>query len=400
MFTKPLKELSFADIEAFCEKYAEGEGVEYKQEIPNNATIRKVLSAFANTSGGVLLLGIKADKSKTCNPTIEGVPTEPGIEERISDSAHNGIHPPIKPKVEVFPVPNKPGNVVVIVQVDKSQHAIHATEVNLKVYVRAGSTTQLAATDIVDYVSKGQDNSQEIYDRVVAPIEDRILSRWPAVNPSITVLARPILLGHPLIKPPEIYEYMRAQDRKPKTYILFDESNTDFGTQLVTGGVCYLGHRSNLWYQELNEYGIVCQADQLHKSQYEAFHEPEVNEENRYLDLGDLVRDITKLILVARDFYTKCEYLGEIQVAAQLRNVHSEKLMFGGELHYSSIQRRESHESVISSSTQCHAPDLIEFENSADVIVELMAQLVWGFNAYDDSCEGRVRNILERFSHE
>ena len=400
MFTRPLDELDFDDIEEFCQKYPEGESVEYKQELPNNAAIRRALSAFANTSGGTLLIGIKADKSSKFKPPIEGVPRQPGIEERIADCAYNGIHPPLTPKVIVLPVPNKPGNVVVVVQVDKSQHAIHAFEVNLKVYVRAGSTTQQAAIDIVDYVSKRQDNSQDIYDRVVTPIEERLLSRWPAVNPSISVLARPILLGSPLIKTSEIYNYMRAQDRKSRTYILFDEDNPDIGTHQVAGGVYFAGHKSNLWYQELNEYGIVYYANQLHKSRYEAFHGPEDNDENRYLGLRDLVREISILILIAKDYYTQCEYLGEIQVAAKLRNVRGEKLMFGGERHFSSIQKRESLEPEISASTECHALDLIEFEKSAGVIVELITQLAWGFNAYEDTCEGAVRDILARFPHE
>ena len=116
MFTK--KEIDFNDIEAFCREWAEGVRVEYKSEI---AHIPKIISSFANTQGGIFIIGVDADKE--CNKVIfpiQGTPNEGGIEERIVQSAITGIHPPVSPEVIIRDVPGKIGSVVVVVRVGES----------------------------------------------------------------------------------------------------------------------------------------------------------------------------------------------------------------------------------------------------------------------------------------
>lgn len=405
MFTKPLDQLKYADIKKFCQEHPEGESVEYTEVMPTGGkktkNIPKIVSAFANTSGGYLLIGVETDDNNKPIIPIEGVPKQPQIEERLRGSASEGIYPPVTLDVGIVDdIPNHPDNVVVVVHVKESQQSPHAIEKFTKVHIRIGSTTPLASIFRIEYMLKQRDKSRENGNEIENRIEKRVTSRWSLPNPNISVVARPVFPNRRLISPAQIYEYIMHEARNSRSYVLFNEGDSDYGTRQVTGGVCHIGGKSRLWYQEFNEYGIVYQANELHKSPYEAFHGPEDNEENRYLGLDDLVREISILILIAKDFYTKCEYLGEIEVVVHLRNVRGEKLMFDGDRHLSSIQRRESLEPEISASAECHAPDLIEFENSAEVIVELMAQLVWGFNAYDDSCEGRGRNILERFSRE
>ena len=56
MFTKPIDEITFEDVESFCEKWTEAERVEYKQEIKH---IPKIVSSFANTLGGIFIIGVK-----------------------------------------------------------------------------------------------------------------------------------------------------------------------------------------------------------------------------------------------------------------------------------------------------------------------------------------------------
>ena len=55
MFTKLANE-----IEAFCREWAEGVRVEYKSEI---AHIPKIISSFANTLGGIFIIGVETDET-------------------------------------------------------------------------------------------------------------------------------------------------------------------------------------------------------------------------------------------------------------------------------------------------------------------------------------------------
>ena len=122
LFTKPKNEITFADIEVFCREFGEGVRVEYKREIKH---IPKIVSSFANTHGGVFVIGAETDEQNKVKFPIQGISKKSGIEEQIQQSALTGIYPGVMPEIIVVDVPNS-SNLVIIVRVDKSIHAPHA----------------------------------------------------------------------------------------------------------------------------------------------------------------------------------------------------------------------------------------------------------------------------------
>ena len=414
MFTKPLDEIEFADIDEFCHRFPEGVRAEYKREV---TAIPKVVSSFANTLGGIFLIGVDTDDNNDVVFPIQGMANRRGIEEQISESAFSGIYPPVIAEVKVVRnVPTRPDNVVVVIRVSESLQAPHAIENSTRVYIRVGSTTQpfkgpqLADIDRIDYMLKRREKPLEISNRILDRIEERLDFRWTSLNPRLIAIARPIFPFRPLISASEIYEFMRAAASKRHSLILFNDTPNDFGTWQVPGGVCFVGAKpslqlpkgitfkevgASLRYREINEYGIVYHAEELHRASFEASHGPEDDEENRYLELNDVVGDIYQLIAVAKDFYRMCQYSGNIEISAQLRNVLDERIMFGREPHYSSIHRRQSLQPEISAHIQCCARDLLGFDKSSGFIVELVAKLLWGFNAIDNGWENIVRERID-----
>ena len=412
MFTKPLEEIEFADVEEFCRQCPEGERVEYTLEMPTGGERTKdipaIVSAFANTSGGILIIGVKTDENNNAILPVPGVPSQPQMEERISQSAYRSISPEVRPEVRIVPnVPNEPGNVVVVVRVEKSLRVPHAIDKSTKVYIRVGSTTLLASIDKIEQMWKRRETSSEtneesgeVRNRIFRQIQERIDSHWSTRRPHLTVTACPLALESPLIQTSELYTYMREQAYNPHSLILFNDTATDFGTRQVPGGVCFEGAKVNLLYREINEYGIVYHAEELHRSKYEAFHGPEDDEENQYLELNDFVGNIYKLIAVAKDFYKRCQFLGDIEVKARLQNVLGERVMFGREPHYSPILRRQSLQPEITARVECCARDLLEFDRASGFIVELVGKLLWGFNAIDDTWEDIVRERIDRWQNQ
>ena len=59
MFRTPLQDVDFQQVETFCCVWPEGVRVEYKQKITQ---IPKIVSSFANTMGGIWLIGVKTDR--------------------------------------------------------------------------------------------------------------------------------------------------------------------------------------------------------------------------------------------------------------------------------------------------------------------------------------------------
>ena len=81
MFTKPIDEITFEDVHSFCQEWTEGVRVEYKREITRS--IPKIVSSFANTHGGIFLIGVEADQANNRGTSIPGIPNRRGIEEQI-----------------------------------------------------------------------------------------------------------------------------------------------------------------------------------------------------------------------------------------------------------------------------------------------------------------------------
>ena len=66
MIPKPTNRIEYADLAALIGNVREGKTIEYKQELPARSgdekiKFLKVVSSFANTSGGDLIVGMMAD---------------------------------------------------------------------------------------------------------------------------------------------------------------------------------------------------------------------------------------------------------------------------------------------------------------------------------------------------
>ena len=149
--------------------------VEYKREFTN--TIPKIISSFANTQGGIFIIGVETDNNNKAIFPIEGIANEGGIEERIVQSALTGIYPAVMPEVIICDVPAETDKVVVVVRVEESQHAPHAIQNSTKMYVRKGSTTspyELAETDSIEHLLKRRDEPQRISQQTLDRIEERV----------------------------------------------------------------------------------------------------------------------------------------------------------------------------------------------------------------------------------
>jgi len=158
---KPLDSVTFADIEAFClQKLPEGPTLDYKVEIPND--LGKLVAAFANTLGGLIVLGVKAHKTNNepdWPPT--GMPKVIGIEERITSICQDTIYPPVRPEISpIIDNPDGSGKVLAIIRVIESREAPHA--VKGFVYERVGSQGRPYFFSQIDRIKHLLDRRQKI----------------------------------------------------------------------------------------------------------------------------------------------------------------------------------------------------------------------------------------------
>src|SRR6266852_2189707 len=83
LFSKPIADLKFEDVEEFCRRFHENARVEYKSTFDDSVKrkLPKVLSSFANSYGGILIIGVSASAGVPQEP-FEGIAfpeREPGL---------------------------------------------------------------------------------------------------------------------------------------------------------------------------------------------------------------------------------------------------------------------------------------------------------------------------------
>ncbi len=122
--------------------------VEFKQRFSTYKKIAKELIAFANTSGGYLILGVDNDKS------IYGIESEKSDYELIKETAEKYCEPPIDFKIHLFEIENKE---IMVVQIDESQNKPHRIQDYKKfldintaqVYLRVRDKSVLASKEMI-----------------------------------------------------------------------------------------------------------------------------------------------------------------------------------------------------------------------------------------------------------
>jgi ATP-dependent DNA helicase RecG len=81
----------------------EGKTLEYKRDLSSPESVLKCLVAFANTGGGIVVIGVE-DGSKN----VRGVPDVLAAEEKLANLVSDSIRPRLVPDIEVVPWRNLP----------------------------------------------------------------------------------------------------------------------------------------------------------------------------------------------------------------------------------------------------------------------------------------------------
>lgn len=151
IYTKPVLEISWDDITAFCQqRIPEGAYLDYKQDFP--AQLEKTMSAMANTFGGIILIGVEEDNEKKPVLPIMGIQLQRGLSERVTNIILSTITPPVFPEIQVCS-DQSGARAVVLVRIPQSHQAPHAISNNTRVYLRTGDVNNPEELATVDQVS-------------------------------------------------------------------------------------------------------------------------------------------------------------------------------------------------------------------------------------------------------
>ncbi|AHM58953.1 transcriptional regulator [Flammeovirgaceae bacterium 311] len=166
----------------------EGEQLDYKQRVTSFEKIAKTICAFANTKGGMLLIGIKDDH------TVTGV--DPEEEKYMLEQAASNYCEPAVP-LHYEEMEDEEGRTVLAVQIEESRQKPHSCRNNAglwQVYVRQKDKSLPAGKHMIRHLSSGT-HEQTLQPELALTKHEKSILQFVHVNEKITLQKLMILLN-------------------------------------------------------------------------------------------------------------------------------------------------------------------------------------------------------------
>jgi hypothetical protein len=368
LFTRPPR--TAEDIRSFCARFNEGLRVEYKANLDDavRRALPKVISSFANSHGGVVVLGVNAANGVPQEP-IEGF--EPPAREEIPLTIENiclqNLYPPVFPHITEVS-----GGVVgrkfFVLEVDESAEAPHAIENSTKVYVRTGNAAnpyERANVDTIIELLRRREDPTKRRRKLLESIHVEGI-HWLAPLMQVTIC--PVFPSVPLYAIEGCWEFLAtAQYRAIENHFFSLES-----LRRVENGVAAFvaaGDHRGAECGEVNCYGLISDTKQL------AIHNVlRGGLYLEYLDFGDVIHNWVKIYMCACAFYERVGFKGNVLVQIALKNMKTRVLPFMP-FQGRPLDDFRCFDNEISASHVLSAENLAP--NIESVTHQLLAQLCW-----------------------
>jgi hypothetical protein len=318
IYTKDITKLSFDDIDRFVQlQIREGLKIDYKGDFPSD--LAKLIVAFANTHGGIILIGVPANKETNEPEKITGIDLKEGIEERVISIAASNIAPMLIPEVKVIGFKSTTSlqqndRAVVVIRVNESNAAPHQTW-NNSIWIRVHNECKLADLITIEKLLEKRDRSGQ-----VRAFEQNTLSE-EAGNIAMYEFS-------PLTK--QTYVYISIVPAYPTNAIEFSRVDDDFLTAQIMdflgGDLPHIkpklrgiefrtGSTETLDYFSVNSKGSFLYVTPL----------PLEGNEGK-LNVGSVALLLDKMVVVATKIYKKYSFSQKVSLHIELRGTRNRLL--------------------------------------------------------------------------
>lgn len=389
MFGIPIEVIDFPWIDQFCRTYPEGVRVEYKRE-PTH--IAKVVSSFANTAGGIWIIGVEADPVNNMpRLPVEGMLRRAGVQEQIVQACYSGIYPTLTPALRVIDVPGRSDRIVVVVKASESLEAPHAIENSTRVYVRVASTTQpyeLADIDRIAYLLKRREQPERRREELIALLS----GRSPGIaRLRLRIIVCPVYPRGPLGTPEDLYaraQALQEDPRHPASPYFRAVRRVDQGILSSRLTTAELPH-----HIEANIAGVIL---------YETNLQPQIQDlgagnRREHCKLFDFVQPIQRVLQIA-DYLLPKDAITNMLARVELSDAR-------GLCYHPHVGEGRSFPDLDQILRNCVCVnDSIRAETyfireciqqeMVSIITDLVRQILWPFNFTEDDLKGKVQQLL------
>ncbi|MEW6029588.1 MAG: helix-turn-helix domain-containing protein [Chloroflexota bacterium] len=344
IYTKPISDISWNDVEAFCQQeIGEGAYLDYKEDFPTQ--LEKTISAMANTFGGMVLIGIEENEDRKPILPIKGILFQRGLSEKVTSIILSNITPPVFPEIQICK--NEVGDkAVIVIRIPQSHETPHAISSNTRVYLRTGDINkpeELATISQIDWLTSNRQKSvslretlyqqaekryQAFYTRVMNELTSRGNS-VQATNTGLLTLSACPTYPHKEYRTPaslsKIFEKISVRDYFGTSRV-FPPADSINGT-IVQNGIVFLSHVDSgrrVFYTEIDSQGLYFYRQPVRR---ELINQGGVQRE--ILNGGEIVARIDEFLNATRKFYFEIGYWGYLDIKIALTEIQEYGLSLG-----------------------------------------------------------------------
>ena len=370
--------ITVVHVRDFCARFSEGLRVEYKRDFDANVRekLPKVISSFANSHGGVLIVGVNTINGVPRGPLEGFVP--PAREEfalTVESICLQNIYPPVLPRTTVVSsdVSNR---VFLVIEVEESGEAPHAIENSKKVYIRTGNAANpydLADVDLIIDLVKKRKEPLELRERLAKSAESRA-DKWvhsPQSYVQVTICPR--FPRSPLCSSEEVHHFIQNSRYRGVGFI---NRNHLYRVPDGVAGQIPFGAATTPAHEEINRFGLLFARTQFRKVPWGGQQEG-----LSVLLYGDLFHTLCKFLDCAESFYRVTGFRGTVLVRVSLHNVAEERMTF----YRLSVPFLDD---LSPNDFRCIA-EVVSMErlvdvdriatNKLDVLTDILGELAWSF---------------------
>ncbi len=329
LFSKDINEITCDDIQDFCSKQIpEGINLDYKADFPRS--LEKHISAFANTFGGLVIIGVDESNERPTLP-CEGITYQRGLRSKVENICVTNIYPPFIPEIQVCePVNNK---TFVVIRIPQSELTPHAVAGRTQIYIRTGSSSkpeEIATVDQIEWLRNRREKAVEFKNYLVLRANERFenicsIKKCRIPFGESRFLSIPLYPQLPYIELEELRNFLLSY-RQPQSdrFGYFKEIERARPLEGGIGNFFLIEKTGFVEYTEFNQFGLLFYVRDLGEYNREkitdAGTEKEVLTQKR-LEYWQLLRMLSILISTSVKFYKKIGYWGLIEIKLQVKGL-------------------------------------------------------------------------------
>jgi Schlafen, AlbA_2 len=383
-------------VREVCQRFNEGLRVEYKRTFDQSVRdqLPKIVSSFANSHGGVLVIGVRTTNGVPQAP-FEGFAAQPREEYplTVENICLRNINPPIFARTQVVQS-DAPGQVFLVIEVDESAEAPHAIENSRNVYVRTGSAANpydLAEVDLIIELVKRRRERLERRDRLLRLAEERSHYTVQYDRPFAQISICPTFPRSALCTSQQAWEFLGATQFTAANLIPPNSmKRIPDGAASMTRAVTNAQVQAQ--YVELGKYGLLFAKRQFALTTWAGTQDP-----SEQLSFADLFQPLLNLTFWANRFYVTNGYTGNLVTSVLLRHVNGRAMRFvpGNNMFLDHPDDCRCHSDLVSAERFVTVEEL--GRQRVEVLTEVLAELTWAFwQSNQDFPLARLRQSVQQ----